>query len=52
MNTKPQPRPRPGITWTPTFRNAPRQYAPGQFSMTEQERAQHEANQRARAGKK
>lgn len=33
------PAPAPGITWTPTFRNAPLPYAPGRYDMTEEERA-------------
>jgi hypothetical protein len=47
-NPQPQPAPKPGTTWTPTFSNTPRVARPGQFSMTEAERAQHEANQRER----
>lgn len=49
MNPAIFPGPPPGTRHTPIFAREPRQYPQGRFSMTEEERAQHEANQAERA---
>lgn len=49
MNPAIFPGPKPGTRHTPTFAREPRQYPQGRFSMTDEERAQHEANQAERA---
>ena len=42
--------PAPGTRHTPIFADSPRTYPVGTFSMTDEERAQHEKNQRDRSG--
>lgn len=48
LSPAPAKRPAPGTRYTPIFRTVPMTYPQGMFAMTEEERAQHESNMRAR----